>query len=126
LQSIKKDETVTMKNSLISTHELGGLLGVTRQTIRNWIRKGDIKAYQIGQNLKIPIEEATRLLSYYGLPFPDWLHHNTTATTDLPAGNTSQALAANREKAVSPISTPPTADAQKAPSFWTLEAGNDR
>ncbi len=57
----------------LSTQELGSLLGVTRQTIRNWIKKGDVKAFHIGQNLKIPASEAVRILMQYGLPVPGWL-----------------------------------------------------
>ena len=57
----------------VSTQELGALLGVTRQTVRNWIKKGEIKAFHIGQNLKIPVQEAVRILMFYELPVPDWL-----------------------------------------------------
>ena len=57
----------------VSTQELGALLGVTRQTVRNWIKKGEIKAFHIGQNLKIPVQEALRILMFYELPVPDWL-----------------------------------------------------
>jgi len=57
----------------VSTQELGALLGVTRQTVRNWIKKGEIKAFHIGQNLKIPVQEAVRILLFYELPVPDWL-----------------------------------------------------
>ena len=60
-------------NKFISTQELGSLLGVTRQTIRNWIKKGDVTAYHIGQNLKIPVQEAVRILAHYNLPIPAWL-----------------------------------------------------
>jgi len=65
-----------MENRFLSTQELGSLLGVTRQTIRNWIKKGNIKAFQIGQNLKIPTQEAVRILTHYNLPFPEWLEQN--------------------------------------------------
>jgi excisionase family DNA binding protein len=57
----------------ISTKELGDLLGVTRQTIRNWCVKGEIKAFKIGQSLKIPRTEAVRILEGYRLPVPAWL-----------------------------------------------------
>jgi excisionase family DNA binding protein len=42
--------------------EVAGLLGVTEQTIRNWIREGKIKARRFGRPHLIPIEEAARLL----------------------------------------------------------------
>ncbi len=60
-------------NRFLSTEQMGTLLGVTRQTIRNWIKKGDVGAYHIGQNLKVPVEEAVRILLHYDLPIPDWL-----------------------------------------------------
>jgi excisionase family DNA binding protein len=59
--------------TFLSTQDLASLLGVTRQTIRNWIKSGRIRAYHIGQNLKIPVPEAQRILRYYALPIPDWL-----------------------------------------------------
>jgi len=62
-----------MNKKFLSTKELGSLLGVTRQTVRNWIKKGEIKAFHIGQNLKIPVEEALRVILHYELPVPDWL-----------------------------------------------------
>ncbi len=57
----------------LSTRELGLLLGVTRQTIRNWFLKGQIKAYRIGQNIKIPRAEAVRILQRFDQPIPEWL-----------------------------------------------------
>jgi excisionase family DNA binding protein len=57
----------------VSTQQLGELLGVTRQTIRNWCVKGEIRAFKIGQNLKIPRTEAIRVLKGYHLPVPAWL-----------------------------------------------------
>ena len=72
-----------MKNEFLSTQDLGSLLGVTRQTIRNWIKKGEIQAFQIGQNLKIPIDEAVRLIRQYGLPFPHWLKEKSSHSADV-------------------------------------------
>jgi excisionase family DNA binding protein len=57
----------------VSTQQLGQLLGVTRQTIRNWCVKGEIQAFKIGQNLKIPRTEAIRVLRFYHLSVPAWL-----------------------------------------------------
>jgi len=56
----------------LSTKELGLLLGVTRQTIRNWFLNGQIKAYRIGQNIKIPRAEAVRILEQFEQPIPEW------------------------------------------------------
>ncbi|MFH1509222.1 MAG: helix-turn-helix domain-containing protein [bacterium] len=42
-----------MKNQFISTNELAKLLGVSRITIFNRIKKGDIKAIKIGRNYVI-------------------------------------------------------------------------
>jgi excisionase family DNA binding protein len=42
--------------------EVASLLGVTEQTIRNWIREGKIKSRRFGRPHLIPIEEAARLL----------------------------------------------------------------
>jgi excisionase family DNA binding protein len=54
----------------VSTQQLGDLLGVTRQTIRNWCVKGEIQAFKIGQNLKIPRTEAIRIFNGYHLAAP--------------------------------------------------------
>ena len=43
--------------------EVARLLGVTEQTVRNWIREGKIKAQRFGRPHLIPISEAARLLS---------------------------------------------------------------
>ncbi len=70
-----------MNKKFLSTKELGSLLGVTRQTVRNWIKKGEIKAFHIGQNLKIPVEEALRIILHYELPVPDWLKDGALASS---------------------------------------------
>jgi len=57
----------------LSTKEMGLLLGVTRQTIRNWFLNGQIKAYRIGQNIKIPRAEVVRILEQFEQPIPEWL-----------------------------------------------------
>lgn len=62
-----------METRLLSTQEVGSLLGVTRQTVRNWIKKDRVKAFHIGQNLKISPHEAVRIMRHYELPIPDWL-----------------------------------------------------
>ncbi len=61
------------KKEYLSPQQLGPLMGVSRQTIRNWIGNGDIDAFQIGRNWKIPSHEVLRMLRHYGLPIPDWL-----------------------------------------------------
>lgn len=42
--------------------EVAQLVGVTEQTIRNWIREGKIKAQRFGRPHLIPISEVARLL----------------------------------------------------------------
>jgi excisionase family DNA binding protein len=42
--------------------DVANLLGVTPQTIRNWIREGKVKAQRFGRPHLIPIEEVARLL----------------------------------------------------------------
>lgn len=63
------------KREFVSTQELAPLMGLSRQTIRNWINKGDIKAHHMGRKLDIPLDEALRILNRYGLHVPDWLKH---------------------------------------------------
>ncbi len=75
-----------MKRYFISTTELGELLGVTRQTIRNWFLNGQIKAHKIGKNIKIPIEEAVRLLERYDQPVPIWLKNGSDASKKFTKG----------------------------------------
>jgi excisionase family DNA binding protein len=71
-----------MEHRFLSTRELGTLLGVTRQTIRNWIKRGEVRAFHIGQSLKIPSEEAVRILTLYGLPVPHGLDHGHMSPLD--------------------------------------------
>jgi excisionase family DNA binding protein len=73
-----------METRYLSTQEVGALLGVTRQTIRNWIRKDHVKAFHIGQNLKISPQEAIRIMQYYELPVPDWLKREVQGTQSSP------------------------------------------
>ncbi|MGD8513868.1 MAG: helix-turn-helix domain-containing protein [Deltaproteobacteria bacterium] len=75
--------------TFLSTQDLASLLGVTRQTIRNWIKSGQIRAYHIGQNLKIPVPEAQRILRHYALPVPDWLESRQTPIAP-PSGKGEQ------------------------------------
>lgn len=42
--------------------EVASLLGVTEQTVRNWIKDGKIKAQRFGRPHLIPISEVARLL----------------------------------------------------------------
>ena len=43
--------------------DVAQLIGVTEQTIRNWIREGKIKAQRFGRPHLIPIGEVARLLN---------------------------------------------------------------
>jgi excisionase family DNA binding protein len=46
----------------VRVDEVAGMLGVTEQTIRNWIREGKVAARRFGRPHLIPIEEVARLL----------------------------------------------------------------
>jgi excisionase family DNA binding protein len=63
----------------LSCQELGPLMGVTRQTIRNWIDNGDIRALHNGRKFEIPVDEALRILQHYELPVPEWLRNGHAA-----------------------------------------------
>jgi excisionase family DNA binding protein len=57
----------------VSTKEIGPLLGVSPRTIRNWVKRGDIKAHKIGHCFKITRREAVRILRRYEQPIPkEW------------------------------------------------------
>ncbi len=43
-----------MKPEVITTSELAGMLGVTRQTVFNWIKNGHLKANKVGNSYAIP------------------------------------------------------------------------
>ena len=64
------------EKTVLSCQELGPLMGVTRQTVRNWIDKGDIRALHNGRRFQIPVEEALRILQHYELPVPEWLENS--------------------------------------------------
>ncbi|WP_445184581.1 helix-turn-helix domain-containing protein [Pseudonocardia sp. Cha107L01] len=44
-----------------SAAELAELIGVSDETIRRWIKNGDIKAFRIGRTVRIPAEELERI-----------------------------------------------------------------
>ena len=72
---MRKPATAVKKKNreFLSAEELALLMGLSGQTIRNWIGKGDIRAHHAGHKLDIPDDEALRILQHYGLPVPDWL-----------------------------------------------------
>lgn len=43
---------------LLTTTETGELLGVTGQTIKNWIRQGHLQGYRVGGRIMIPKDAA--------------------------------------------------------------------
>lgn len=54
--------------------EVGTFLGVHHNTIKNWIRRGDIQAFTtVGGHFRVPRREVARLVSGRGLPVPDEL-----------------------------------------------------
>jgi excisionase family DNA binding protein len=65
--------TETENRKFVSAQELAPLMGVTHQTIRNWILRGDIRVHRIGHRSKIPVNEALRIPQHYGFPVPGWL-----------------------------------------------------
>jgi excisionase family DNA binding protein len=56
------DEKGVVMKQFVRVEEVAGLLGVTKQTIRNWIREDKIAARRFGRPHLIPIEEVARLL----------------------------------------------------------------
>ncbi len=52
-------------------HEVASLLGVHHNTIKNWIRRGDIHAFTtVGGHFRVPRREVARLVTERGLPVP--------------------------------------------------------
>jgi len=41
---------------LLTSTEVGDLVGVTGQTIKNWVKEGRMKAYRIGSRIMVPRE----------------------------------------------------------------------
>ncbi len=68
-----KTKEIGKNTDSLSAQQLAPLMGVTRQTIRNWINNGDIRAHHAGRSFRIPVSEALRILHHYDLPVPDWL-----------------------------------------------------
>lgn len=57
-----RDEAVPALD-LLTTTQTGNLLGVTGQTIKNWVREGRFTGYRIGNRIMIPrtmVEEYVR------------------------------------------------------------------
>jgi two-component system, OmpR family, response regulator len=54
--------------------EVGVLLGVHHNTIKNWIRSGEVRAFTtVGGHFRVPRREVARLVSDRGLPVPEEL-----------------------------------------------------
>ena len=45
-----------MDLDLLTSTEVGNLVGVTGQTIKNWVKEGRMKAYRIGGRIMAPRE----------------------------------------------------------------------
>jgi len=118
-----------MDNKFVSTRELGALLGVTRQTIRNWIKKGHIRAYHIGQSLKVPVQEAVRILVQYELPIPEWLKNEDLArsgqSTSNRQGQGSFSRPENGSTKLAFHEQAPLSGAQETNNRWRQEAQDD-
>ncbi len=108
----------------MSTQELGALLGVTRQTIRNWIKKGDIQAFHIGQSLKVSVQEATRILGFYELPIPDWMRQQGLSASEPSGEERPQWHAKGTDKTGFPGHVPPS-DGRFSETGWTRDAQDD-
>ena len=50
------------KNKLLTVHETAALLKVSGESVRRFIRRGDLKAAKVGQGLRISIRD---LEAYY-------------------------------------------------------------
>jgi len=44
---------------LLTSTQAGELLGVTGQTIKNWVRQGQLEAYRVGGRIMVPREAVT-------------------------------------------------------------------
>ena len=117
------------ENKFVSTRELGELLGVTRQTVRNWIKKGDIKAFHIGQNLKIPAQEAVRILMFYGVPVPSWLTQEKRFMSSHEAHDglvtEDHSWASNQADKESPDKQAGLFESRQVHTPWRSDVGND-
>jgi len=57
-----------MPGSLYSTSVVARLFEINSVTIYRWVKKGTVKAYKVGKNLKIPASEVERLWREFGFP----------------------------------------------------------
>lgn len=53
LLEVAREETIPSLDLLTST-EAGDLLGVSGQTIKNWVRSGRLAAYRVGGRIMVP------------------------------------------------------------------------
>ncbi|MEE8319181.1 MAG: response regulator [bacterium] len=55
-------------------NDVGGLLGVHHNTIKNWIKRNEVLAFQtVGGHYRVPRREVVRIIKERGLPVPDEL-----------------------------------------------------
>lgn len=52
-----------VKTSPYTARELAEVLGVCDCTVRNWVRQRKIRAIVVGQTIRIPLDEAERILA---------------------------------------------------------------
>jgi excisionase family DNA binding protein len=51
------------KNQMLSAEEVGGLLGITGQSVRRWVKIGKLAGIQLGtRSLRIPASAVEQLL----------------------------------------------------------------
>lgn len=52
VQATQEDALPTL--DLLSTTDAGNVLGVSGQTIKNWVRQGNLRGYRIGGRIMVP------------------------------------------------------------------------
>lgn len=52
IDAVREDAVPSL--DLLTTNQTGNLLGVTGQTIKNWVREGRLAGYRVGSRIMIP------------------------------------------------------------------------
>jgi excisionase family DNA binding protein len=58
LVNASRDDTLPSLD-LLTSSEAGDVLGVTGQTIKNWVRQGRLRGYRVGSRIMVPKDVVT-------------------------------------------------------------------
>jgi excisionase family DNA binding protein len=59
---LPKTAGVAMSKQYLTVEDIAGLLGVSVDTVRNWIKQGRLEAYKVGRDYRISNEQFEKFM----------------------------------------------------------------